>query len=66
MNISNRHKRSVRLTDAQENEIRRRFFKLQHDPYQIARDYKIGESRMRVIVGGPLDRRYDGPERWIK
>lgn len=52
-----RHPKAIRLTDAQETEIRRRFFKLHHDPQGIASAYGIGLARMRKIVGGPLYRK---------
>lgn len=48
----------VRLTQQQENEIRRQFFKLKRDPKTVADAHGISIARMRRIVGGSLYQRH--------
>lgn len=50
--------KGVQLTDKQEPELRRRFFYLHHDPKVIAADAGISTSRLRRIVGGPLNPKF--------
>lgn len=54
--------RKSRITDAQENEIRRAFFKDNTPASTLMTQYGISESMMRRVVGGPLTNKFAGIE----
>lgn len=54
--------RKPKLTDEQENEIRRRFFKAKHDPKALCAEYHITNQTLSTIVGGPTSGRGFKPE----
>lgn len=46
-----------KTTDQQETEIRRRIFKLHHEPKKVAADYGVSMTRIHVICGGSIKRK---------